>query len=293
MSESSASQSNEGHPKWLTYVLVGIIVILTLIVFGYLTGYLGGPASPAPPTEAPAEPLPTEAAIPAATEIDAPIATEAPPDDESLFTIIEPRNNTEWNLLEPIQVDGSAAGMPNENVLIFAVDADLNILGETSATLNAPGADGLSTYSGTLWASAAVVTDGKIVAGVLNDDGSIAGSAGVFVTMIPLPTFIEITLPLDGTTIPDPFSFIVEGTAAGLPENNVIVQATTNDGTVLAEVFTTVNTSELGGAGNWSVPVSVVVPAGTTGRILAYMEDPTTGGLVPLDEVYVTYGQQQ
>jgi len=292
MSESSASQSNGGHPKWLTYVLVGIIVILTLVVFGYLTGALGSPASPPPPTEAPAEPLPTEAAIPTATEIAAPIATEAPPEDESLFTIIEPRNNTEWNLLEPIQVSGSAAGMPNENVLILAIDKDLNILGEASAILAAPGSDGLSTYSGTLWASAAVVTDGKIVAGVLNDDGSIAGSAGVFVTLIPLPTYIDITQPVDGALIPDP-TFMVEGTAAGLPENNVVVQATSNDGTVLAEVFTTVNTSELGGAGDWSVEVSIVVPAGTTGRIIAYSQDLVTGGLVPLDEIYVTYGEQQ
>ncbi len=275
MSETTNPESGDSHPKWITYVLIGVIIILILLVIGSFTGIIGGSGGTPPATEAPVEPLPTE----------------APPEGEMLFTIIQPGNGTEWNLVEPIQVTGSASGMPNDEVLIFAIDKDLNILGESSAKLGAPDANGLSTYSGTLWASVSAVTEGKIVAGGLYDDGSIAGSAGVFVTMIPSPTYIEITEPADGSTIPDPASFTVSGTGAGLPENNVVVQATSSDGTVLAEATTTVNTSELGGAGGWSVQLSVSIPAGTTGRIIAFSPDPKTGGYIATDQINVVYGQ--
>lgn len=286
MSETTNQQGGDSHPKWLTYVLIGVIIILIILVIGSLSGVIGGSGSTPPATEIPVEPLPSEAP-PEATE---PGATEAPPEAEMLFTIIQPGNGTNWNLVEPIEVTGSAAGMPNDQVLIFAIDGDLNILGESTATLGAPNADGLSTYTGTLWASASVKTDGKIVAGGLYDDGSIAGSAGVFVTMIPAPA-IEITEPLNGAMIPDPFSFTVSGTGVELPENNVVVQATTSDGTVLAEVFTTVNTSELGGAGSWSAQLSVVVPASTTGQIIAFSPDPRTGGNIAFAQINVVYGQ--
>jgi hypothetical protein len=292
MSETTNPESGDSHPKWITYVLIGIIVILVLLVIGSFTGIIGGSGSTPPATEAPVEPLPTET-LPEATESVIPTATVEQPGDEMLFTIIQPGTGTEWNLVEPIQVTGSAAGMPNDEVLIFAIDKDLNILGESSATLGAPDANGLSTYSGTLWASASAVTEGKIVAGGLYDDGSIAGSAGVFVTMIPGPIYIEITDPAEGSTIADPSAFTVSGTGAGLPENNVVVQATSSDGTVLAEATTTVNTSELGGAGDWSVQLSVSVPAGTTGRIIAFSPDPNTGGYVATDQINVVYGQPQ
>ncbi len=287
MSETTNPESGDSHPKWLTYVLIGVIIILILLVIGSFTGIIGGSGSTPPATEMPVEPLPTEGA----PEATAPSATEAPPEGEMLFTIIQPGNGTNWNLVEPIQVTGSASGMPNDKVLIFVVDKDLNIYGETTATLGAPDANGLSTYSGTLSASASAVTEGKIVAGSLYDDGSIAGSAGVFVTMIPAPTIV-ITEPLDGAMIPDPTSFTVSGTGVELPENKVVVQATSSDGTVLAEVFTTVNTSESGGAGPWSVQLSVDVPAGTTGQIIAFSPDPNTGGNVALAQINVVYGQQ-
>jgi len=287
MSETTNPEGGDSHPKWLTYVLIGVIVILVLLVIGSFTGIIGDSGSTPPATEAPVEPLPTEAP----PEATAPVATEAPPEGEMVFTIIQPGNGTAWNLVEPIQVTGSASGMPNDEVLIFAIDKDLNILGESSATLGAPDANGLSTYSGTIWASASAVTEGKIVAGGLYDDGSIAGSAGVFVTMIPGPIYIEITDPAEGSTIADPSAFTVSGTGAGLPENNVVVQATSSDGTVLAEATTTVNTSELGGAGDWSVQLSVSVPAGTTGRIIAFSPDPNTGGYVATDQINVVYGQ--
>ncbi len=230
----------------------------------------------------------------AATE--APSTAEPPTGDDGLpvsfLTIISPGNGTQWNVAQPIQVTGSARDVPDDTVLIFAIDQNLNILGQSTATLGPPNDDGIQAYAGTLSASVSSTTEGKIVSGVLNEDGSIAQSAGVFVTyVVPVQASISITEPADGSTIASPSSFTVSGTGQGLFENSLVVQATDSSGNVLAEVPTTVNASEPGGSGSWSVSMSVDVAAGTTGRIIAFSQDPSTGGTAASATINVTYGQ--
>ncbi len=230
----------------------------------------------------------------AATEV-APPEPEAPDDGlpASFLTIISPGNGTQWNVAQPIQVTGSGRDLPDERVLIFAIDASLNILGQTTATLGPPNDKGIQAYAGNLTAKVSTTTDGKIVSGVLNEDGSIAQSAGVFVTyVVPVQASITIAQPPDGAIIGTPSSIGVTGTGQGLFENSVVVQATDSSGNVLAEVATTLDASEPGGAGSWSVTLSVSVPAGTTGQIIAFSPDPKTGGTVASAHINVTYGQQ-
>jgi len=232
---------------------------------------------------------------PAGTTETAPTDEPMSPDDglpASFVTIISPGNGTQWNVAQPIQVTGSARDVPSDTVLIFAIDGALNILGQTTATLGPANDQGIQAYAGTLSASVSTTTDGKIVSGVLNEDGSVAQSAGVFVTyVVPVQASITITEPADGSTVANPSSFTVSGTGQGLFENSLVVQATDSSGNVLAEVATTLNTSEVGGAGNWSVTLSVDVPAGTTGRIIAFSQDPSTGGTAASAQINVTYGQ--
>lgn len=229
-------------------------------------------------------------------------ATEVAPTDEpemaddglpnSFVTIISPGNGTQWNVAQPIQVTGSARDVPDDTVLIFAIDGSLNILGQTTATLGPPNDTGIRAYVGSLSAKVSSTTDGKIVSGVLDEDGSVAQSAGVFVTyVVPAQASISITEPADGSTIANPASFTVGGTGQGLFENSLVVQATDSNNNVLAEVPTTLNTSDPGGSGNWSVTLSVNVPAGTTGRIIAFSQDPSTGGTAASAQINVTYGQ--
>ena len=228
-------------------------------------------------------------------------ATEAAPTEEpemeddglpaSFMTIISPGNGTQWNVAQPIQVTGSARDVPDDTVLIFAIDGSLNILGQTTATLGQPNDAGVRAYAGTLSAKVSTTTDGKIVAGGLNEDGSIAESAGVFVTyVVPVQASITITQPPDGAILATPQSIGVTGTGTGLPENNVVVQATDSEGNVLAEQASIVD-AELGGTGNWSVTLSVDIAAGTTGQIIAFSPDPSTGGTVASATINVTYGQ--
>ena len=242
---------------------------------------------------------PSAATEPAPT--DEPMEPEEPegPDDglpESFVTIISPGNGTQWNVTSPIEVTGSARDVPDERILIFAIDSALNILGQSSAILGPPNDAGIQAYSGILTAKVSSTTEGKIVTGSLNDDGSVAESAGVFVTYVvptpvPAEASITITQPPDGAILATPESIGVTGTGAGLPENNVVVQATDSSGNVLAQEATTLNTNELGGSGSWSVTLSVSVPAGTTGRIIAFSPDPKTGGTVASAQINVTYGQ--
>ena len=220
--------------------------------------------------------------------------TDAPDDglEPSFVVLISPSNGTQWNVAQPIQVTGSARDVPSDTMLIFAIDGALNILGQTTATLGPPNDQGIQAYAGTLSASVPNTTDGKIVSGVLNEDGSIAQSAGVFVTyVVPVQASITITQPPDGATLATPSSIGVTGTGQGLFENSVVVQATDSQGNVLAEVATTLDASEPGGAGNWSVTLSVDVPAGTTGRIIAFSQDPSTSGTAASAQINVTYGQ--
>ena len=210
---------------------------------------------------------------------------------DEFLTIIQPKNGTVWNVSEPIQVYGSAKGMPNDDVLIFVTDNNLSILGATTATLGLPNEDGISTYTGMLSASVAVETNGKIISVIFNEEGSAAGSAGVFVTLTPSEAHLNILEPPDGSTISDPSSFIVAGSGTGLPENNVVVQVTDSQNNVLAEQATTLSSDQVGGAGEWSVQFSIDVPAGTTGQIIADSPDPASGGTIASDTINVTYGQ--
>ena len=232
----------------------------------------------------------------ATEDVDGEMPEEELPDDglpASFVVIISPGNGTQWNVSQPIQVTGSARDVPDDTVLIFAVDNGLNILGQTTAQLGPPNDQDVRAYSGTLSASVSTTTEGKIVSGVLNEDGSVAESAGVFVTyVVPVQSSITITQPPDGATLANPESIGVTGTGEGLFENSVVVQATDSEGNVLAEQATTTDASEPGGAGNWSVTLSVSVPAGTTGRIIAFSTDPATGGTSASAQINVTYGTQ-
>lgn len=279
----STNQSG-GSSNWLTWVLIAVIAVLAVLFVLALTGVIGGGQEPAPP---PAPELPT--AAPPATEMPAPPPTEETGLPDTLLTIIDPANGTVWDLTKPITVYGSGAGLPNDKVFVVVVDKDLNILGQTTATLGPPDANGLSVYSAELTAVAPAQMDGKILVGVLDDDGTFAASAGVFVTLVPGEAYITITEPQEGATVPP--TFTVSGMGAGLPENNVVIQAVDSAGNELAMGVTTVNSEQLGGEGDWTLTLTVAAAPGTTGQIIAFSPDPVTNEWVASATINVIYGQ--
>ncbi len=98
---------------------------------------------------------------------------------------------------------------------------------------------------------------------------------------------IHILNPHEGAILPG--AFTVSGTAQGLLEGNVIVQALDRSGGVLAQAFASAQGANVatGGSGTWTTQLSVNVPPGTPGSIVA-----TGGGVDARSSIAVMFGGQ-
>lgn len=105
--------------------------------------------------------------------------------------------------------------------------------------------------------------------------------------------FITITYPEQGAVVPVPETVTVQGQAGGLFENNLVVQALDENGNLLAQQPTTVDTTEIGGTGNWSTEIVIPVKPGTKGLIFAFSTSPQDGSIVASASVEVTYGEEK
>jgi hypothetical protein len=226
-----------------------------------------------------------------------PSPTEAPmPDDGNppvFLVIISPRTDDEFKSTGFVEVRGSARGMPNDDVIVFFVDKGRNIHGYACATLGEPNENNIKTYKTEMTAPVNESIDGKVIAVVLNDDGSVAGSAGVFATAKPNKDgrYVTIDTPGNSCVITNPASFTVEGSAQGGFDNNVVVQLQDANGRVLAEEATVYGSASAGGSGSWSVTMSIDVPAGTEGRLVAFSPDPAGGSPVSSAKYTVYLGE--
>lgn len=108
---------------------------------------------------------------------------------------------------------------------------------------------------------------------------------------VSVESFITITFPAQGAIVPVPEAVIVQGQGGGLFENNVVVQALDQSGTVLAEQPTTVDAAEVGGSGNWSTELVIPVQPGTRGLIFVFSSSPEDGSIMASASVEVTYGE--
>jgi LysM repeat protein len=116
--------------------------------------------------------------------------------------------------------------------------------------------------------------------------------------VVPVPTqptptpqpqrFLSITSPLPNQVVN--LTFTATGAGAGLFEGNVVVTAFTNAGAQLAQQATTLQGANVGtgGAGTWTVSLTVNVPPGTPG----YIEASSPQSNVAPARVNVVYGQQ-
>ncbi len=226
-----------------------------------------------------------------------PPADEPPaPDDGNpavFLAIIKPGNGTEFESTAFLDVTGSARAMPNDDVIVFFVDQGRNIYGSACAQLGPPNDANIKTYQTRMTAPVNTVTDGKVIAVVLGDDGTAAGSAGVFATAKPDKDDRHVTIEEPGNrcVITNPTSFTVEGSAQGGFENNIVVQAQDASGNVLAEQITGYSSSTAGGPGAWSATLSVNVAVGTEGRLVAFSPDPAGGSPISSQTYTVFYGE--
>ena len=240
-----------------------------------------GAPGPAPePTPAPTQPPPVESAI----RINIPVEGETTSHVE-------------------VVVVGDGVSLPENGLVVQALDAGGAVLDQSTTTVNAPlgGAGEWRTIlrpnvepgtSGSIYAFSTSPKDGSIVAQV--NVNVTFGTALPQPTPTPVPpppaeTTVKITIPVNGETTSNQ-EVVVVGLGSGLPENNVIVEALDSRGRTLDKRATAVD-ADLGGEGEWRTTVYPNVAPGTQGRIVAYSTSPKTGNIIAQDAVVVTYGQ--
>ena len=105
-------------------------------------------------------------------------------------------------------------------------------------------------------------------------------------------TFIRINQPVEGTSLDITWAVPVKGEGGGLFEGNLVVQALSASGEILAQQATIIDSPEAGtgGSGPWSVNLQINAPSGTQGQIVAYATSPKDGSIVAEDRVNVGFG---
>ena len=185
----------------------------------------------------------------------------------------------------PVVVRGTVVGAGT--VVVRALDNMGNVLDEKRADLDETG-----SFEVSLSVLVAAGTRGTIyVYSPSAVDGSPAASAAVNVaygadTAVPV-VFIDSPLPY--STLSGP-TFTVSGSAESLFEGAIVVEAQDDQGNVLVQVPATASQSEVGGIGDWTADLTVNVPAGTRGSIVAYATSPQDGSRAAEARVYVVFG---
>ena len=228
---------------------------------------------------------------------------------EPALVVLNPDSGSVIDISQPISVSGGGVGLFENNVVVRALDETGKVLAEqiTITDANEPGAPG--RWSVNLSVQVTAGTKGRIIAFSPAAEGStpdasdeaavtygIAPTATpgptATVTPTPVPSTLAIAEPPNGSVVPVGQGFPVSGTGSNLFENNVVVRAYDQNGTILAEQATTLDTDVLGGSGTWTVTLNVQVEAGTPGQITAFSPSAVEGEQPTASSIAVTYGQR-
>ncbi len=204
-----------------------------------------------------------------------------------------PVDNQTFVLANPI-VNGRVIGLAEGSIVLRALDAESNVLAETTGELT-PINENESSWQfglpfdvppGTRVTIYAYVTD-PLTGIVVGADAAnvVTGESNTnpFVTIIdPLPYAI---LPLDAP-------LTITGYGARLFEGTVLVRLLDDQGGVLAEAATTVNSPDAGtgGEGEWQITLDVNAAAGTRGSIYAFATSAQDGSVITAARRFVTFG---
>jgi putative lipoprotein len=110
---------------------------------------------------------------------------------------------------------------------------------------------------------------------------------------IQAAAFITITEPDEGRLLDTTWAVSIKGDAGGLFEGNVVVQAHSASGELLAQQATTILAEDAGtgGSGAWAVELQINAPPGTQGQIYAFSASPLDGSTIAADSIHVGYGE--
>lgn len=273
----SQSQPNHSQPEkqgpGAGWVIGAILVIaVALVVILALTGVFS---------------TPPEAGTPEA----------GPPAAGPFITITEPEEGAVLDISQPVTVRGQGGALFEGNLVVEVRDASGNILAQKSTIVQSPeaGTGGQGPWEVQLPISAAPGTPGQVVAYATSAaDGSLVAEDRVSVSLGSPPegeVFIQIDTPVTGAELDVTTPIGVRGTAGGLFEGSLVVQALDVEGGLIAQEITTVQAEDagIGGSGPWSANLNVELQADSPGKITAFSVGPDGGTVMASTTVEVNF----
>jgi hypothetical protein len=201
-----------------------------------------------------------------------PTPTPTPPAQQRYLTITSPLPNQVVSY-PTFTATGTGAGLFEGNVVVTAFTSSGGLITQQAVILQGAnvGTGGPGTWTATL--NVGSVPPGT--AGYVEASSPQSNVAPVRVNVIygqATPSAsISITSPPPNITLPRTFSVI--GTASGVQQGAIVVQALSRDGTV---IFNETSVAVPGGSGTWIVTLTVAVSAATDGQIVAFWTQNTS-----------------
>ncbi len=189
------------------------------------------------------------------------------------------------DILRLVRISGTSHGLPVRQVTIRATRADSSIILEQTTPVNYSGSWRIDVPIGVQPG-----TPGMIYAFARDAGGNIVAQKSINVTwgLNNTTPAVIITTPPQNTLVGiNGAPFPVLGFAANLMQNNIVVRALDAFGNPLTQQLTTVDVN-----GNWQVVLTVNVPMGTPGSLIAYSTNPSNGSIIASWRTQVTYGGQ-
>ena len=225
-----------------------------------------------------------------------PVPSDSPAGSDAFITIVQPAQGAVVPVPESIPIRGEAGGLFENSLVVHAFDSEGALLATEPTMVDAGEPGGAGNWSVDMVIPVKPGTKGLIFASSTSPaDGSITASASVEVTYgeeLPTGSEIKIDQPKDGAVLDTSMPVTVSGTGRGLFENNVVVQAFADNGDVMVQEPTTMQSEEVGGAGTWSIDIRILADEGATGRIRAFSTSPKDGSVDAEDTVSVQYGEE-
>lgn len=211
------------------------------------------------------------------------------------LVITQPTANAVLMPSGQLQISGTISGEYDGDVTVRVLDSQGNAIAEGLAQVGQPDANDNATWQALIAVNITPGTRGTIYAYVAAPFAAtplIADAVNVIFGQAASVSYITIANPLPYATLNTSAPIAVTGRGGGLFEGSVTVRALDSDGNILAEQSTIVNAPNAGtgGEGDWAAALSVDVPLGTRGSIVAFATSPQDGSIIALASVYVTFG---
>jgi hypothetical protein len=242
-------------------------------------------AATATPTFVPDSPLNT------------PVQATATPESGPMVKISQPLSRTVMSIGEPLAISGIGRALFEGHLMVEVLNNQGEVLAQEPTTVQAEdaGTGEEGPWSVRLPVEIDQGTWGLVYAfSTSPKDGSVVAADAVPVVLGTADTemYVTITRPFPFTTLPRK-EMRLRGTGAGLFEGNVVVQAQIEGGEVLTETATILQGDAvgIGGAGVWEAQLTVDVPPGTQGRVVAFSTSPKDGSIEAYFAIPVTFGE--